>query len=160
VSALAERYGWRGLWLMLMGTVWFLFGIGTLMTPVAPRSWVLHEHIPSASTAAIWMASGALAVRVGLRGAGRDDSAGHVALYLPVALRVVSFWLSWLVWLASSLTTQLGLTATTIGYRDAWYSALVWSLVSVMLAITSRWPNPVPPLPAPPTCDPTGGQQR
>lgn len=38
MTRLAERYGWRGLWLMVMGVTWAVFGVGVFLAPAALAS--------------------------------------------------------------------------------------------------------------------------
>lgn len=146
----ALRYGWRGLWLMVVGGMWVLFGLGVLQQPNPPRSWVVYEYVPAAAQALGWWLTGCVAIWQGMRGAGRDDSTGHVALYLMPAARLLSFLLSWLIYLGCQLVAVFGYDGPSIGYSGGWYAALIWSLVSLMLALAASWPNPEPPLPRPP----------
>lgn len=147
----ATKYGWRGIWLMLMGVVWVLFGLGVLLQANPPRSWVLYESLPPLAQAILWWFTGAVAISVGLRGPGRDDSLGHVALYLMPAIRLLSFMLSWLIYLGYLIAHFFGWQGHSIGYAQGWYAALIWSLTSLMLAIGANWPNPTPPvIPHPP----------
>lgn len=150
LSGLADRFGWRGLWLMLLGFVWVLFGIGIMLEPVTARSWVLYEHLPPLVQAAGWWATGAVAVWQGSRGPDRDDSPGHVALYLMPAVRLLSFVVAWVVYLGSNLGQALDLTHGVIGYANGWFAASIWVLVSAMLGLAAAWPNPTVPIPTPP----------
>lgn len=150
IDRLADHFGWRGLWLMLLGTFWVIFGIGVLLEPVAPRPWVVYEHLPVLIQAAGWWTTGLAAIWQGSRGPDRDDSTGHVALYLMPAVRLLSFAVAWLVYVVSMVTTQVGVTDTVIGYPNGWFAASIWCLVSAMLALAASWPNPIPPLPSPP----------
>lgn len=149
---LSLRYGWRGLWLMLMGAMWVLFGFGVLTSPPSqPRSWVLYEYMPDLLQASLWWVSGATAMWVGAKGPSRDDSLGHVALYLMPATRLLSFALSWLIFLGSTVATDyFDWSGDPIGLSVGWYAALIWSLVSLMLALAAAWPNPERPIPRPP----------
>ena len=150
LTRLGERFGYRGRWLIITGAAWLLFGFGTLYSPLHPRDWVFHEQLPAWLNALGWVATGAVAIWQGLRGPGRQDYAGHVALYLMPALRIVSYGLSFVVFAATFLLHHLGVSVQVVGFSGGWYSVLVWSLVSFMLAAAADWPNPVPPLPRPP----------
>lgn len=147
---LSLRYGWRGLWLMLMGVMWIAFGLGVMIQPNIPRSWVLYEYLPPLAQAAGWWLTGLIAVWAGLKGPARDDSMGHVALYLMPAVRLISFVFSWLIYLGSLVAQDLGWKGHTIGFAEGWFIAAVWCLIQLMLAIAASWPNPEPPLPKPP----------
>lgn len=150
LNPLADRFGWRGLWLMLLGSFWVLFGVGILLEPVTARPWVIYEHLPVSAQAIGWWVTGLVAIWQGSRGPDRDDSIGHVALYLMPAVRLLSFAVAWLVYLGSMVAKQLDWTERTIGYANGWFAASIWCLVSAMLALAAAWPNPLPPLPAPP----------
>lgn len=143
---LSGRYGRRGTWLIVLGVVWILFGAGVLLDPTAPRSWVAYEYVPDWFEAGCWWLTGSLAVWQGFRGPERPDWVGHVALYVMPAIRVISFALSWVLWLGSSILSP----DHVIGWPGGWYAALVWSLVSVMLRLIADWPNPSRPIPHPP----------
>lgn len=151
IQPLAQRFGWRGLWLIVMGLLWILFGIGVLLTPVDRHPWVLFEIVPSIYRAPIWWVTGLIAIWQGTRGPVSDDSPGHVALYVMPAVRIVSFAASALVYCITWALTSVGLLSHTSGWADAWYATLVWSFVSIMLALGASWPNPNPPLPRPPS---------
>lgn len=148
---LSLRYGWRGLWLMVMGAMWIAFGFGVLNQPDASLSWVLYQYFPPSVQAAGWWITGAVALGQGLRGPVRDDSLGHVALYLMPAVRMISFLLSWLIFLGSEVAQNNGWFEHSIGYSGGWYAAFIWSLISLMLGLGASWPNPEPPvIPMPP----------
>lgn len=150
IDRFSTRYGWRGVWLILLGAMWVLFGVGVLQDPAVTKSWVLYENVPVVIQAAFWWLSGAIAIWQGLRGKNHDDSWGHVALYFMPATRVVSFTVAWAIYLGALMSRELGLTHDLIGYSKGWYAALIWSLVSMMLGVAASWPNPAPPIPKPP----------
>jgi hypothetical protein len=148
--ALTNRYGQRGVWLMLMGGVYIVFGIGNFLEPTAAREWVLFEYLPAPVQAALWWVTGAVAVWQGARGRAADDWLGHVALYLAPAVRVVSFALAWLLYTGTELLVSLGCRETAIGFDRGWYAALIWIIVSTMLGLAASWPNSSTPIPMPP----------
>lgn len=150
IERAAARYGWRGLWLVLVGATWLLFAAGQLATPIEPRPWVLHEHLPGWFTAGGWAITGAVALWTGTRGRVVDDSLGHVALYLMPAIRILSYAAASLVWaITYTLHHLISADVKVTGYAGGWYAALLWGLISTMLLVASRWPNPRPPLPRP-----------
>lgn len=151
IEYLSGKYGRRGLWLILMGAMWILFGVGVLLSPVAPRPGVLYEMVPAVYRAPIWWVTGVIAIWQGTRGPVADDSRGHVALYVMPAVRLVSFTVSALTYAISWTLMQIGLLEHTVGWSGGWYAALVWSFISLMLAVGAAWPNPNPPLPRPPS---------
>lgn len=151
ITHLADRYGRRGLWLILMGAMWILFGVGVLLSPVEARPGVLYEMIPAVYRAPVWWITGAIAIWQGTRGRVLDDSPGHVALYVMPAVRLVSFAVSGITYGLTWALVQAGWLNQTAGWAGGWYAALVWSFISLMLAVGASWPNPVPPIPRPPT---------
>ena len=150
LRGLANRYGHRGLWLILMGCMWAVFGVGILLRDRPTEAWVLHESIPAPIRAALWITTGAAAVWVGTRGPRSDDALGHVALYLMPAFRLLSYTLSWVLFVVSSALHALLPSVDVVGYSAGWYAALIWSFVSGMLGLAARWPNPVVRMPLPP----------
>lgn len=154
LTYLSGRYGQRGVWLIVLGAAWIAFGIGVLLEPVEPRSWVLYEQIPTPVQAIGWWLTGGAAIATGLRSTvGKvNDWPGHVALYLMPAVRLCSFTLSWLLWLTSTAMVHTGWlhSAVVIGVSEAWYAALIWLLIAVMLRLVADWPNPERPIPRPP----------
>lgn len=156
LERLTGRYGQRGTWLMLLGSVYVAFGIGIFVEPGEQRSWVVYQYLPDWLEAALWAVTGAVAIWQGHRGAGRDDWLGHVALYLGPASRAVSFALSWVVYLTSEALVSLGCADHPTGYDRGWYAALIWLMMSAMLALAASWPNPALPIPRPPSPDVPG----
>jgi hypothetical protein len=150
IERAANRYGWRGLWLILFGAMWVAFGFGQLQAPTDRHQWVLFEYAPTWALVGGWVVTGAVAMWVGFRGPIRDDSLGHVALYVMPAIRVTSFLIGWVTWVATTATSKLTDDVPVTGWSGGWYAALIWGLISAMLLLGSRWPNPRPPLPKPP----------
>lgn len=150
LTRLSGRYGQRGVWLVLVGTVYLVFGIGLFVEPAPTQSWVLYQYLPDWLEAVLWWLTGCVAIGQGLRGKDHDDWLGHVALYLGPASRVVSFSLAWVLHLGSQAAIGLSLTDQHIGYDRGWYAASIWLIVSAMLALASSWPNPQLPIPRPP----------
>lgn len=149
IDYLSGRYGRRGAWLIVLGAAWVVVGISTLLSPLAPRPWVLYEQVPLIVQASAWWLTGAVAIWQGLRGPARHDYLGHVALYFMPAVRAISFTLSWLIWLVTSALASVGVFHP-IGWSEGWYAALVWFLLSLTLRLIADWPNPTQPIPRPP----------
>jgi len=156
IDRLAARYGRRGCWLMLLGAMWLLIGGGTFLDPLAPRPWVLLELAPPWAVAMGWWVTGVLAIFQGRRGVVEDDSLGHVALYVMPMIRVGSYLICTAVYGTTLVLTELGRMDGPVGWSGAWYAALVWSLMPLVLAVVAAWPNPAPLLPKPPATDSTG----
>lgn len=149
---LSGRYGWRGTWLIVAGAMWIVLGVGQLFFPLADNPWVLFQHLPNAILAGGWWVTGLVAIGQGLRSSAFDDRAdtlGHVALYLMPAVRFVSYLLAWLLSIGGWAADLLG-RPYRVGDPTAWYTALIWLLISAMLAVAAAWPNPQPHMPRPP----------
>lgn len=154
MTKLAQRYGWRGLWLMVIGTMWILFGAGVLFIPDQPETFLVHQQIPVEIRAGTWALTGGWAFWTGLRGPDTDDHLGHGALYVMPALRLFSYLASWLTFVGTSALHHYYPAVRITGLEIGWYAALIWALFCVMLAVGARWPNPDPGLlPMPPECD-------
>lgn len=147
---LSGRFGRRGTWLIILGFVWVLFGLGVLLDPTPVRSWVLYQQVPLGVEAFCWALTGGIAIWQGWQGVDHDDTPGHVALYVMPAVRVVCFALSWVLWLVSEVLVRLDMAHCSIGWSGGWYAAVVWALVSLMLRLIADWPNPSRPIPHPP----------
>lgn len=147
---LGGRFGYRGLWLMVTGTAWIVFGFGVLYAPTPERPWLLHEVPPDGLQACGWWITGVVAFWQGTRGPNRVDALGHVGLYLMPAIRFLSFSLAFVLYVSTLALRGLGADVPVIGYADAWFAALVWLMFSLMLIVAASWPNPNPPLPKPP----------
>ena len=163
LTRLSGRYGWRGVWLIVAGSVWIALGVGQFFFPLPINRWVLFQHLPNAALAAGWWSTGLVAVGQGLRSSAfddRPDTLGHVALYLMPAVRVVSYSLAWLMSVGGWIAGQLGYHIGSVGDTNAWYTSLVWLLVSLMLVVAASWPNPQPPMPRPPARLLEGGDDR
>lgn len=156
VARAADRYGWRALWLMVVGSAWLLIGLGTWVegnnTP-----WVPLQQLPQWLVAIGWWITGGIAIGTGLRGRILDDSTGHVALYVMPAIKVLSWTTAWLLSAASPLLLSAGVVSEPIGYGRGWYAAAIWLATSAMLAVTAGWPNPSRIIPKPPATTSEGG---
>lgn len=150
LTRLSGRYGRRGAWLIVLGVVWMLFGVGIFLEPTDPRPWVLWEYLPQWVQACAWWLTGAVAVWQGLQGRQCSDAVGHVALYVVPLVRLGSFVFSWLVWLGTASLHAARFDVPVLGWPTGWYAAAVWSVVLVMLRLVQSWPNPERPIPHPP----------
>ncbi|TIC78765.1 hypothetical protein [Nocardioides sp. GY 10127] len=153
VDELADRLGWRALWLVMVGSAWIVLGAGASIDRQVDRPWVLTQILPTWVLAVGWWVTGAVAIGVGLRGKGHDDGLGHLALYLMPAAKSLSFIAAWVIALVSPLLQHTGMTSHPVGDPDGWYAATIWGTTSLMLGVVAGWPNP-DPLPIPPA-DPT-----
>ena len=154
MTKLASRYGWRGLWLMVIGAMWVVFGLGVLFIPEQDQAFLVHQEIPVEIRAGMWALSGAWAFWTGTRGPDTDDSWGHGALYVMPAFRLFSYLATWITFVGTSTAHRFEPDVRVVGLELGWYAALIWALFCVMLAVGARWPNPDPGLlPMPPECE-------
>jgi hypothetical protein len=147
---LTDRYGLRGAWLILMGTVWCLIGVSWLLQPVPPHDLVLTDYLPANLNALLWGFTGVLAITQGLKGPEQNDTIGHVALYTMAILRVLANLLSALCYFVSVALNMVIPTIHIVGWEGGWFTALVWSVVSLALFLVAVWPNPIAVIPHPP----------
>lgn len=146
IDRLTTHLGFRGTWLVLLGLIWVTFGVGMLVgDPETVRPYVLHHLLDYQIRAGFWIATGLIAVAVGLAGDRRNDWPGHVALWVMPTLRLLSFGVSWLIWLLTGLIDE------PVGNPLGWYSLLIWGAIVAMLRVVAGWPNPSPRPPAPPS---------
>ena len=135
---LSGRYGWRGVWLIVAGTVWIVMGVGQLFFPFPDNPWVLFQRLPDPVLATGWWITGLVAIGQGLACSprvDRTDALGHVALYLMPAVRVVSYSIAWLLSVGGWFAGHVGYGGRPVGDPDAWYSALLWIAFSALLAV-------------------------
>lgn len=149
IDRLAQRYGWRGLTLILLGSQWFVIGLGVMLQPQRGRSLVLTDYVPDIPLGLCWWVTGGIAIWQGLRGKHRDDSAGHVALFLMPAVRCGAFFVAWATyWITRGLSNFTAIEP--VGYRNGLLAGLVWAVVVVVVLIVARRPESVLPVPEPP----------
>lgn len=142
MQRLAVRFGWRGLYLMVMGIVWVAVGLAVTAVNAPHHPYVLFQYLPLGIEGGAWVVTGTLAAWVGSRGATDDDSLGHVALYLMPAVRCGSYMVSWLVWAATTVLHGLGGDITPSGYEVGLLAAIIWAAMIALITVCSRWPNP------------------
>lgn len=126
-----SQLGFRGRALLMLGVVWCLIGLGVVGEPSTPGVW--HHTWPDWVRIAMWVGCGATAVVFAWRPKGASDAIGWVALYLPPAVRAVSFLVAW-----SDYLLPLG----GAGFARGWVSALIYGAMVAMVTLLSRWPEP------------------
>lgn len=128
---LAKRLGRRGASLLVLGIIFVLVGLQTLLSPpVADFSdrFLLHTLIPHPLQAALWIVPGLLALKAAtIRGPG-PDGFGFVALVVPLVVRIVSYLFSVVAFLLGAGTWAYG-----------WASALIWIAILALVLIISGW---------------------
>lgn len=155
VDALAQRYGWRGLSLILLGSVWLVVGAGVMAQDRQSRSLLAMDYLPPLLIGACWWATAAVAILQGLRGPGRDDTTGYVALFIMPAFRCAAYLVAWALWWGAQIVAEVWATfgwgtVPQVGHREGWFAALVWGTIVVFVFITARRPESVVVLPPPP----------
>lgn len=147
---LSVRYGQRGSWLIILGVMWVIFGIGVFLEPIEDQSWVIVHYAPDWVRALVWVITGTVALTQGMYGPLHRDYPGHVALYLMPAIQVISFAISYVLYLGSAVIDAFWTDVPLIGWDRGWYAALVWLFIVVMIRLIADWPNPIRGLPHPP----------
>ncbi len=126
-----RRLGFRGRFLLLVGTSYVFQGFASLDTwNLAP-----HDLAPPWSRAALWIVAGVIAIVTAWLPVRRPNPAGWLALYIPPALWSLSYLIGWI----SHLAPGLGLS---FHYQGALTYALVWALVVAVILVCADWPEP------------------
>lgn len=146
---IAKRFGQRGSCMLILGSIWMLFGLSIFLDPPVQHPFVFHEMLPSWVRGSAWVLSGVVAVFCGIRGPAKDDTVGMTALMVMPLIRLLSFTASWLIYVALAGAHWLNPSIAVGGYERGWYAAAVWGLIVTLLAIVAGWPNPRQVLPLP-----------
>ena len=132
---IAERLGYRGLALLIVGLIYGGIGWGVLAMPQYVPD-LLHTHLPLAWRLCIWWISGGLAVLAALltfarAHAGAVDRIQRIAFGLMIIGPLQRF--GSFAW------------ATITGHTlDRFGGAMVWLLVLLLVALIAAWPEPPP----------------
>jgi hypothetical protein len=129
----AQRFGYRGRALTLVGVVWILVGVAVILHPyVDPNRMMLHEHLPISVRVVLWVGAGVCALVTSWWPAGADRF-GFMALVIPATIRAGSF--AW--------SALLGfVTDDAIGDRSRWVEALAWASIVLFVELLAAWPEP------------------
>lgn len=128
MSRADTRFGRRGLCLALFAGVYIVYGFALAGSdPSRPGLELITKHVHLSTWAFFWIVTGVLAIGLSL---SRRSWLGYVALMPMPGL--------WAVANAGAYLLSLG---TDQGTTAAWAGALVWSLIAVLLAIISGWPE-------------------
>ena len=129
-----RRLGFRGRFLLLVGTAYLAQGAASLDT------WALapHDLAPPAARAALWIGAGAIAIGTAWLPVRHPNPAGWLALYVPPAVWSVSYTIGWIAHLAPTL-------GLPFSYAGGLTYALVWALVVAAVMVCSDWPEPTQP---------------
>lgn len=150
LNSLTLRYGLRGTWLIIMGITWCLIGASWLFQPIPVHDLVLTDFLSPDLNALLWSFTGVLAITQGLKGPNQSDVIGHTALYVMPVVRVLSNLFSALCFFVSEAIHSFIPWVQVVGWQDGWFTALVWSVVSLALFLVAEWPNPIAVIPHPP----------
>ncbi|HEX6514801.1 MAG TPA: hypothetical protein VF049_04460 [Nocardioidaceae bacterium] len=130
----AQRFGYRGRALTLVGLVWILIGAAVILHPyehLAPRI-LLHEHIPVPVRVVLWVGAGVCALVTSWWPPGADRF-GFMALVIPAAIRAGSY--GWTAFLGFVTHNQLG-------NHNAWIPAAAWAVIVAFVQLLAAWPEP------------------
>lgn len=136
--------GRRGAILLCLGYVWVIVGIGVPTEPTHPDSSIIaYELIPVPVRIGMWITAGLLGIAGATIDRPRWEKWGYMALIFMAAERMLSFFLSWVVWLVVETTDLLGVTGDLdYGFGRGFIAASFWLAVTVMLYTASGWDEP------------------
>lgn len=118
MHALRQRLGVRGLGLLLIWVTWSLIGLGVYQDESVTAAGAPHLIIPAHIRAALWLASGTLALVLAC--SRRWDRLALLAAVLMPTGRVTSYLWAWIVY----------------GYPGGWYNAAIHAvLVAYVLLV-------------------------
>lgn len=138
------RLGFRSSRLVMFGSIWVLLGISTMTQPFPAHpasALILHEQIPAVLHGAAWIATGGIAMTIGLRRA-HDDSLGWAALTVLPTVRLLSWGFAWAAWLVSSalhaLAPLVGLSVPVVGFSGGITGGLVYLVILSLVSSSAR----------------------
>ena len=132
----ARRLGFRGRFLLLVGTAYLAQGAASL------DEWGLapHDLAPGWARALLWFAAGSVAIGTAWRPVRSTNPLGWVALYIPPAACSVSYALAFIAYLVPA-------AGFPYAYSGGLAYAAVWGLVVAAVMVCSDWPEPPAPHP-------------
>lgn len=129
---LARRIGFRGMFLLLFGSMWTLFGYFQLTEP-APNLKrepnALAHFLPIQYYGIVWIAGGALALIFAFANSFRhpgSDMWGFVGAEVPALLWALNYIVSYFLY----------------GFPRGLLVAIVWIIFSAAIMGISAWPEP------------------
>ncbi|QIG58499.1 hypothetical protein PQE18_gp21 [Arthrobacter phage DrSierra] len=128
---LASRLGRRGASLLVLGIIFIMSGLQTLLSPPAvdyADRILFHTLIPHPLMALIWIVPGILALWASIHRGPGPDGFGFNALVIPLVLRILSYLGSFVAYLFGVGTWPLG-----------WYQALIWTAFLALILIIAGW---------------------
>lgn len=128
---------------MLLGVAWVLIGVGALdwnMTGAAsPHGPLLHDMLPLGFRSTLWVTGGVVAAVYAWRPPGFDDAAAWALLYVPPAIRLVSYSVAWI---------DSALPFGGAGWSQGWAPAAIYMAMVGVVYTCADWPEPPRPLEA------------
>lgn len=126
MHALRQRLGVRGLGLLLIWVTWSLIGLGVYQDESVTAAGASHLIIPAHIRAALWLASGTLALVLAC--SRRWDRLALLAAVLMPTGRVTSYLWAWIVYISPG--------GEPGGYPGGWYNAAIHAvLVAYVLLV-------------------------
>lgn len=121
-----RRLGVRGLGLLLIWVTWSLIGLGVYQDESVTAAGAPHLIIPAHIRAALWLASGTLALVLAC--SRRWDRLALLAAVLMPTGRVTSYLWAWIVYISPG--------GEPGGYPGGWYNAAIHAvLVAYVLLV-------------------------
>ena len=126
VKRVSTRVGRRGAVLICFALGWFFIG---LSVELMPQMGVPLSILPVWVRAGIWWVSAVVAFCYAFVPRWRSDAPGFVALYIPTALRVVSYFVAWLEFLRNPED----------GLELGWLACIIFLIFTGLIIIISGW---------------------
>lgn len=126
---LARVRGWAMVW---AGLLWILVSTGFvegLAASGTPRPDLFHTHFPVPVRIALWGIPGAVACVTAFT---RWSTAGLALLWIPPAIRAMSYLWAWIVWL---------FPGPPDGQANGWYSSLFYLGLAALPLILAYLPG-------------------
>lgn len=125
--------GRRGAMLYVLGVMWTLIGIGTVITGTAPSlpDTLLHVMLPHQVLGGLWVLTGLASIFYAYR---VNDAFGFLALYLVPSFVTFSYLIGWLDFITPGLGGE--------GYARGIQSLLIYIIFILIIVICAGWPEP------------------
>lgn len=114
MHALRQRLGVRGLGLLLIWVTWSLIGLGVYQDESVTAAGAPHLIIPAHICAALWLASGTLALVLAC--SRRWDRLALLAAVLMPTVRVTSYLWAWIVHISPGGWYNAAIHAVLVAY--------------------------------------------
>lgn len=132
---LIRRFGRRGVFLMMFGLVYVVFG-GSVLSIAMPRFAavaMLGSFLDSSAWGVMWVVGGVVAMVNGFyRYRSHADAPGFTALLVPPVV--------WSIFYATSAVSYVA-TGGVFGRITSISGVAVWALVWLVVTLVSGWPD-------------------